>query len=153
MLLHAAGFHQPRTHERRIPHDPDLIARRQDFFPVHPERVALVDVGVGRERQEVHFAVDDALGLLHHLAFGDPYRCLGDGDGEVVDLDAVELLDADLDGGVGRFVEAEDAAAGLVEDGLAQDVVLEAAQGEIALREEIPTAARRIELDATSDTM
>ena len=112
-----------------------------------------MDVGVGRERQEVHFAVDDALGLLHHLAFGDPYRCLGDGDGEVVDLDAVELLDADLDGGVGRLVEAEDAAAGFVEDGLAQDVVFEAAQGEVAFREEIPAAARRIELDAVSDTM
>ena len=94
-----------------------------------------MDVGVGRERQEVHFVVDDALGLLHHLAFGDPYRGLGDGDGEVVDLDAVELLDADLDGGVGRFVEAEDAAARFVEDGLAQDVVFEAAQGEVALRE------------------
>lgn len=38
------------------------------------------------------------LGLLEHLALRDPQGGLGDGDGKIVDLDAVELVDAHLDG-------------------------------------------------------
>ena len=69
-----------------------VVARWKHFFPVHAERVALVDIGVRGEREKVHAALDNALGLLHHLAFGDPDGGFRDGDGEVVDLDAVDPM-------------------------------------------------------------
>ena len=98
-----------------------------------------MDVGVRGEREEVHAALDNALGLLHHLAFGDPDGGFRDGDGEVVDLDAVELLDIDLDRIIFLVREAQCDAA-VAGDGLAQDVVLEAAQREIAFGQEVAAA-------------
>lgn len=41
--------------------------------------------------------MDNALRLLHHLAFRDPESGLGDGHGKVIDFDAVKLADAHLD--------------------------------------------------------
>ena len=70
--------------------------------------------------------------LLHHLALGDPQGGLGHGDGEVVDLDAVELANGDPDG-VGHL--AQDDLA--IQQGV-NDLVLQAPQGEVGLRQEVP---------------
>lgn len=37
--------------------------------------------------------MNDLLGDLHHLTFGDPEGGLGDGHGKIVDLNAVKLSD------------------------------------------------------------
>ena len=42
--------------------------------------------------------LDDAFGLCQHLRFRNPQGSGGHGDGEVVDFDAVELVDAHLYG-------------------------------------------------------
>lgn len=42
------------------------------FVPVGAQGVALMDVGIALERQEVDVVVDDALRLRHHLTLGNP---------------------------------------------------------------------------------
>lgn len=84
--------------------------------------------------------------LLHHLALGDPQGGLGHGDGEVVDLDAVELANGDPDG-VGHL--AQDDLA--VQQGV-NDFVLQAPQGEVGLRQKIPRAAGGVYVPTDFDT-
>ena len=79
---------------------------RYDAFPVNAEGIALNDVGVCLQRQEVDVLMDDLLCLCQHLGFTYPKGSGGDGDGEVVDLDAIELTDVDLDGV--HLLEAEE---------------------------------------------
>ena len=53
---------------------------------------------VGLQRQEVDVLLNDSLCLCQHLCLRNPEGGGRYGNGEVVNLYAVELLDADLDG-------------------------------------------------------
>lgn len=83
--------------------------------------------------------MDDVFGFAHHLRLGDPERGLRDGNGEVVDFDAVELPDGDLNRaelGVVKFDLLRERA---------QDVVFQAAERNVGFGEKIAGAARGIE--------
>ena len=82
--------------------------------------------------------MEDLGRLAAHLRLGDPERRLRDGDGEVVDLDAPELRERDLDG----QAEVELALPALARG---DETVLEATQTDVGLREEVARPARRIE--------
>ena len=53
---------------------------------------------VGLQGQKVDVLLHDALRLSQHLSLGNPKGGGGNGNCEVVDLDAIELLYAHLDG-------------------------------------------------------
>ena len=78
--------------------------------------------------------MDNHLGLLEHLIFSDPKSGSGDGDGEIIDFDAVEILD-------GNF----DLAWGAEGVKFSDDLVLEATEREISFGQEVPRTARGIE--------
>ena len=148
------GRHHGSAHKRRIPHDLDIIAGREHVCPFDLQGVAFVDVAVGLERQEVHLAMNDVFRFVEHLALGNPERGFCDGTGEVVDFDAVELLDADFDEvafAALAEVETEHARAAACRQCLAQDVVFEAAQREIGFRQEIARAAGRVKVTSASE--
>ena len=50
-------------------------------------------MGIAMQRQKVNIAVDYLLGLLKHLAFGNPKSSLTDSDREVIDFNPEKLLD------------------------------------------------------------
>ena len=77
---------------------------------------------------------DDVLGLFQHLALGDPQGGFGHGGGEVVDLDAVELVDGDLNW---ICIIAHCNLVCLA----AERIVFQPTQGDIALGEEVAGAA------------
>ena len=106
--------------------------------PIHVQGIALVNVGIAVQGQEVDVVVNDALGLSHHLTLAYPQRCGGHGDGKIVDLDAIELIDTHLDG-IDKGIE------GLhVVDEL-DHLVLEPSQRQVGLGEKIARAARGVE--------
>ena len=82
--------------------------------------------------------MDDVLSLLHHLALGDPQGRLGHRDGEIVDLDAVELADGDLNG-VDKVTQDD-----LVAEA-AQHLVFQLAQGDVGLGQEVARTAGRVQ--------
>ncbi len=86
------------THKRRIADDIVEFLLRADALPLYPQRVALHYVGIALQGQEVDVVVDDLLRLRHHLCLAYPQGGGGYGDGEIVDFDAVELVDTHLDG-------------------------------------------------------
>ena len=69
--------------------------------------------------------MDDFLRLLHHLRFRNPQRGLGDGDGEIINLDAIELFYGDANRVDGR---AEDDLAALLE---VDDLVFQTANAQV----------------------
>ena len=78
--------------------------------------------------------MDYVLRLLHHLAFSDPQRRLGDGHGKVIYLNTVELTDGDLDGAAHvkhylSFIK------------LGDDLVFKAAQRKVCFRKEVAGTA------------
>ena len=109
---------------------------RDDVLPVEAQGVAFDDVGVAFQGQKVDVHVDDALGLLHHLVFGDPEGRLGDGHRKVVDLDAIELADGHLDGVVMLVAEGD-----LPVLQQADDLVFQLAEAEVSLGQKIARAA------------
>ena len=88
---------------------------------IHPHRRYVVDMGGRRScrcRLHINFALflhsldftqnlGVALGLLHHLVFGDPEGSFGHRHRKVVDLDAVELADGYLNGVVMLVAEGD----------------------------------------------
>ena len=89
--------------------------------------------------------MDDIFCLLHHLALCDPEGSFGNGGGEVVDLDTVELMNGDLNG-------VEHAHDDLVFEEQGEDFVFQAAQGEVAFREEVAGPAGGVYKDVIFDT-
>ena len=49
------------------------------------------------QRKWLKVITHDGIGFLQHLGLGDPEGCLGDGAGEIVDFNTVELVDGNLD--------------------------------------------------------
>lgn len=90
--------------------------------------------------------MNDVFGLFHHLALCDPERRLGNGGGEVVDLDAVELVDGDLN----RVQHPHD---DLVFEEQGEDFVFQAAEGKVAFREEVAGTAGGVNVPADFDTI
>ena len=139
-LLVLLLVHHHAPHERRVAHDVRQLSFRHDALPVHAQGVALDDVGIRFQRQEIELHQNDALGLLHHLTLRYPQRRLRNGHGKVVYLYAVKLPDGDLDGIPARIAENY-----LIVLQLAQNVVFYPAQADIGLGQEVARAAGGVE--------
>ena len=127
--------------KRRIPHDILQLFFRYDLIPVDSQRISFCDVHIGFQREEILVeAVDDALRFFEHLGFRDPERGLRDRHGEVIDLDAVKLLDRDL-----NRVQFFIAKSHLSVESFLEDLILESAKAEIGFGQEITGACCRIQ--------
>ena len=80
-------------------------------FPIDAQSICLLNGNVFSERQLFKLATDNPRGLSEHLNFGNPQRKFGDGNGEVVNLDAVKLSRRNFDG-FGGNVDVETAQFG-----------------------------------------
>ena len=89
-----------------------------------------MDVGVALQRQEVDVVVDDLLCLCHHLRLAYPESGGGYGDGEVIDFDAVKLMDVHLDG----ILEGVKLLHAVY---LLDNLVLQSSERKVSLREEV----------------
>ena len=85
------------SYKRRIPHDIVQLALVHYIIPVYPQGIAFDDIRVRLQREKVQLHVDNVLCFFEHLVLGDPQCCPGDRDSEIVDLNAVELADGNLD--------------------------------------------------------
>ena len=126
--------------EGRVAHDVVAPVAGQEFVPVVAQGVGAHDVAVVVQGQ-AGLPAHDRVGLVEGLLLGDPQRRPGDGHGEVVDLDAVELADAHLDG-VEGVAQVEHPVV-LVQ--LGDHAVLEAAQAQVRLGQEVAGPAGRVE--------
>ena len=143
MLVRAIFF----AHKRRIAHNIIQLVLRHDALPIQRQRVSLYNIRIAFQRQELDFLSDDLLRLFQHLALGYPQRGLRHGDGVAVDLDAVELLDADLDG----VVQLPHDEISLVDN--FQNFIFQTAQRKIGFRQKIPAARRRVQKEHEIDTI
>ena len=107
--------------------------------PIHPQRIAFLNVGVSLQRQRVDNEAHNLVGLLHHLAFGNPKCRLCHGAGEIVDLNAIELVNAHLNG-VGHLT---DDAVSAVNN--AQGLIFKSAQWGVGLGKEIARTTGGVE--------
>ena len=105
-----------------------------------------MEVAEAPERQEVEVVVDVyLLRLSEHLLLGDPKGGLGDRDGEVVYLDAVQLVQGHADRAVLRNDEGRlSRVAGLLAELVLDDSVLDGAQLPVRLGKEVARAACRV---------
>ena len=127
-IVFVVGSHKTRAAEGRIA---DNVIDRADIgAPIERKRIALDDVSGTCQRQKIYVAMNNHLGLLHHLIFGNPHGSARDGDGKIVDLDAVKIFDGD-----------EDMTVGAERMKFPNDVVLEATDRQISFGEEIAAAA------------
>ena len=81
----------------RITHDVAELFVRYHLRPRQGQGVTFLDVDIGGEREKFELMLDDLASLLNHLTFSNPQGGFGYGDGKVIDLDAIELVDAHLD--------------------------------------------------------
>ena len=116
------------------------VGRHLNDVPIHPQSIPLADVRVALQGQEVDIVMDNLLCLCKHLCLAYPKGCCGDGYGEVVYLDAVELVDADLDRRQSLPCELR-----LPVRAMTNDFVLKPSQREVCFREEVAGAAGRVE--------
>ena len=89
------------AYKRRIAHDIIkplrlCVSARDQIPPIHPERVTFHNSVIVVKRKILRRRMKDVRRFVEHLGFRYPHRSLGDGHGEVVDLDSVELLDRNL---------------------------------------------------------
>ena len=131
--------HQPRADERRIAHDVVRSARRAKSSPIQTQGIGFDDVGVGLKREEIDVVAHDALGLPLHLRLGDPQGGHRDRHREIIDLDAVELVDAGTD----RAEVPPEQLLPAVD--FLHDPVLHPADRDVGLCEEVARAAGRVE--------
>ena len=108
-----------------------------DVLPIQPQGVALHDVAVGFQRQEVQRHMDNLFRLFHHLAVCDPEGGFGNSHGKIVDLNAVELADGDLDGVIQIQHDLP-----LVKQG--NYFILQTTQGQIGFRQEVAASTGRV---------
>lgn len=60
------------ANKRRISHNIVQVTFRNHTFPIHPQGVALYNVGIGFQRQKFERDEQDFLRFFHHLAFRNP---------------------------------------------------------------------------------
>lgn len=131
--------------EGRVAHEVREVIG-EHLGPIGLEGVALMEVAKAPERQEVEVITDVyLLRLSEHLLLGDPKGGLGDRDGEVVYLDAVQLIERYTDGAVLRNDEGRlPRVAGLLAELVLDDSVLDGAQLPVRLGKEVARAARGV---------
>ena len=112
---------------------------RHHFVPVDAQGIGLNDICVRLQRQEVQRREDDVFRLFQHLALGNPEGSLANRNGEVIDLDSVELADTDLNRISGCLAEGDLTLQ------QTQCLVFQATEADVALREEIPAACGRVQ--------
>ena len=117
-----------------------------DLVPIETQGIAFDNRCVGHQGEKVEFHVDDILGFLHHLAFCDPKCRLRYGNCEIIDLDAIELSNRDVD----RI--ANDAEHNLTASQLGDYCILQAPEAEIRLGQEIARTGSGIYLMVVFDT-
>ena len=130
-----------RAQKRWVTDDIAAFLGRQYFLPVHTKRVALVDIVVAFQRQEVEGLQQNLLRCLHHLLLGYPQRRFCNADREVVYLYAEKLIDGNLYGAA-LPVEAD---AHLIALQIFEHTILKLAQGKVAFSEEVAAAACWVE--------
>ena len=97
-----------------------------------------MDIGVRLQRQWIKCEANNLIGSRHHLGFSNPQSCLGNRTGEIVYLDAIELIDRDLDG-ICEFTDYTVAA----EDNL-QGLVFQTSERRVGFGQEVAGAAGRV---------
>ena len=128
------------THKRRVADD--VIRRGADGTPVEAQGVVFGDMRLGAEGKEVEIVVNNRCRLALHAGLGDPHRGARHHDGKVVDLDPVKAIDRDTNRREGL---AEDGHIGRVDSCGAHHLVLQAAQREVGLGQEVTRAAGGVE--------
>ena len=137
-ILHLTLRTPLMANEGRITHDIVQIPRRYDLIPIHTKGIALVNIGIRLQRQRVEGEADDFIRFLHHLGLGYPEGRLGHGAGKVVDFDAVELVDGDLDG----FRHFSNNSVISIDN--AKSIVFESSERRVGFREEVAGTAGRV---------
>ena len=133
------------TQERRVAHKISKVIG-EHLGPIGLESVTLMEVAEAPERQEVEVIPDVyLLRLSEHLLLGDPKGGLGDRDGEVVYLDAVQLVQGHADRAVLRNDEGRlPRVAGLLAELVLDDSVFDGAKLPVRLGKEVARAACRV---------
>ena len=129
--------HQARSDERRIAHNVVERGLGDEPFPIHAQGIAFHDVGIRFQRQKVEGHIDDILGGFHHLGFCNPECGLRDGHSEVVDFNAVKLMDGDFD----DIPEIHQLLPGCYKQ---KGFILKTAQGNIGFRQKVTRTAGRV---------
>ena len=91
LLLIRPFLHLPGPDEWRITHNIVQSALVNHTLPIQPQSVPFHNIRLCFQWKEVQFHVDDVFRFLQHLALCNPKSRAGDGHGEVIDLDSVEL--------------------------------------------------------------
>jgi hypothetical protein len=107
-------------------------------MPIKREGIAFDDIAIGFEWEEVYITGEDFGGLIDHLALCNPKGGFGNRGSEVVDLDAIELVDID------KNTVIEEVECRLVIEQGFETFVLQTAEREEGLREEVTTTAGRV---------
>ena len=127
------------AYEGRVGNNVAAVGGGNEFVPVIAQGVGFDDVGIFFKREMLRREFENSGGFLAHLNFGNPQGGFGNGDGETVNFDTVELLDRNFDGGFDVF------KFHAVGDENFKDRVFEFAQEEIGFGKEIAGAAGGVE--------
>ncbi len=82
--------------KRRVTDNVSEFVFRHNVSPIDLQRIGAVNIFIGTERQFWSVAGDN-LGLFVHLVLGKPQRKFGNGNSEIVNFNAVKLLDRNFD--------------------------------------------------------
>lgn len=135
--------------EWRVAHHIGAFGGRQQLVPVVSQGVGLHDVARIMQRQMRQRLSRDGLRVVQRLLFRDPQRGTRHGHREIVDLDAMHLVDPHLD----QAVLAAQFHVALAVQQVGDDAVLQFAQPQIRFGQEVARTARRIYQDLIFDTM
>lgn len=127
--------------EWRVAHHIGAFGGRQQLVPVVSQGVGLHDVARIMQRQMRQRLSRDGLRVVQRLLFRDPQRGTRHGHREIVDLDAMHLVDPHLD----QAVLAAQFHVALAVQQVGDDAVLQFAQPQIRFGQEVARTARRIE--------
>ena len=77
----------------RVAHDIVTLSARQELIPVVAQGVGAHDITLIVQWQMRYRLPCNGLGIIKHLLLGDPQRGLRYSYGEIIDLDAIKLVD------------------------------------------------------------
>ena len=132
------GSLEGKSHERRVPQYIAQLTLRDDALPVGAEGVGADDGGARAERDADVVLAEHVAHERVHLVVHEPHGDLRDLGGELLDLDAVELVHVHLH--VGVDVEDALAAQEFLDDGELEDADLAVGDDE-----EVPAPAGGVE--------